>query len=412
MTGGALQGVHILNSCAVTQEATKEVLRQARWLKRKNPDAKIVLTGCAAQVDGDLVDSEEAIDLVIGNSHKAEVPALIEELIKGKIPSKVHRANIFRKDDLGAGGGEEENHSRAFLKIQDGCNSFCSFCVIPYARGLSRSLTVNQLIERVHELQHRGYQEVVLTGVHIGDYLDQEMGRDLRLEDLVENLLNFTSLPRFRLTSLEPIEITERLLDLFQNDRLCPHVHLSLQSAHTGVLKAMKRKYTSEDVESAFERITAKIPTTPFIGMDVIVGFPGETEKDFQETYDRLQSLPWNHIHVFPYSERQGTKAQMMGGSVPWAERKRRAKALRELSVERYKKTALDQVGKTKKVLLSKKISAKNPELVQSVARDFWKVQLPVRKDISGQLEQEVLVQGFDQSPSSPCPPLVGRWLD
>lgn len=405
-----LSQVFIVNSCAVTQEATKEALRQARRLKRKNPGAKVVFTGCAAQVDGDLVDQEEALDLVIANSHKAEVPELIHNLLSGQTLGRVHRANIFRKDDLGKGGGEEESHSRAFLKIQDGCNSFCSFCVIPYARGTSRSLSINHLIERVHELQSGGYQEVVLTGVHIGDYQDpEEKGRGL--EDLVENLLNFCTVPRLRLTSLEPIEITPRLLELYENPRLCPHFHISLQSAHTGVLKAMKRKYSAQDVEAAFERIFNALPQTPFIGMDVIAGFPGETEKDFLETYRRLEQLPWNYIHVFPYSERKGTRAaELMEGSVPWQERKERAKALRELSEERYRKTALEQVGKRKKVLLSKKGAQAESQFVQGVARDFWKVNLPFENGLDLSKEQEVIIQGFDLSSRSTTAPLLGRW--
>jgi threonylcarbamoyladenosine tRNA methylthiotransferase MtaB len=410
-TNDDLKNIHILNSCAVTREATTEVLRHARRIKRTNPNTKIVLTGCSAQVDGALLDEDEALDLVIGNSHKAEVPDLIQDLLKGRLNQKVFRTNIFRKDDLGAGGGLDDSHTRAFLKIQDGCNSFCSFCVIPYARGTSRSLTINHLIERVHELQAVGYQEVVFTGVHIGDYRDEENGRILGLEDLVENILNFCTIPRIRISSLEPIEITDRLLELYSNERLCPHFHISLQSAQSQVLRKMKRKYTSEDVEACFDRIFKKMVVTPFIGMDVIVGFPGESEEDFHETYKRLEALPWNHIHVFPYSERKGTRAELMPDSVNMATRKQRAKVLRALSQKRYEETAKHQVGQVKRVLLSLKQGGRREGFLQGVSRDFWKVNLPVVDHLDLNKEHEVKVSGFDPRRLGAVPPLQGAWI-
>ncbi|MEM7646162.1 MAG: radical SAM protein, partial [Pseudomonadota bacterium] len=253
--------VVVLNSCAVTAEATKEATRQARRIKAKNPLATVVFTGCAAQVDGPLVDTAPGIDLIVANSHKAELEDIIYKFLRGDRSQKVFRSNIFRNEKLGSGGGEEEQHTRSYLKIQDGCNSFCSFCVIPFARGKSRSLPVSLLIDKIRELEAKSVQEVVLTGVHIGDYLDDETyGGPFQLDDLVEQVLHQTKIPRVRLTSLEPIELTDKLMELFLHPRMCRHFHMSLQSLSSPVLKAMRRNYSSEDVKKSLFWIADKVP--------------------------------------------------------------------------------------------------------------------------------------------------------
>ncbi len=385
--------LHILNSCAVTAEATKEVIRESRRIKRANPEAKIVLTGCAAQVDGDLIDQVDTIDLIVANSHKGELNHIIEEFLKNENKTKVHRSNIFRNETLGEGGGEESDHTRSYLKIQDGCNSFCSFCVIPFARGKSRSLPVPLLLDKVKELHSSGVNEVVLTGVHIGDYLDDETyGGPYQLDDLVEQVINSTDIPRIRLTSLEPIELTEKLMRLFKNPRMCAHFHMSLQSLSTAVLKEMRRQYTAEQVGTALNWIHQDFPNA-FVGLDVITGFPGETEELFEETYNNLKKWPWTKIHVFPYSERKGTRADQMDGVVPWEVRKERAKILRELSGERFDQKASEQVGEVKDVLLLKP----KDDLIQSVSQDYWDVFLEKSESLlQGEIKQ-VKIKGYQR---------------
>jgi len=214
---------------------------------------------------------------------------------------KSFSSNIFKQTEIYSGFIlPHPDRTRAFLKIQDGCDSFCAFCIIPFARGKSKSLSVDFLIDSVHKLEEAGIEEAVLTGVHIGDYKDG----DKNLEDLIELLLSKTSLPRLRLTSLEPIEITERLLDCYEDERMCPHFHISLQSANSQVLKSMKRNYSQKEVEQAFERIALRNPQA-FIGMDLITGFPTESLKDFEEAYSLLKNHPWTNMHVFPYSSRK-----------------------------------------------------------------------------------------------------------
>jgi threonylcarbamoyladenosine tRNA methylthiotransferase MtaB len=363
--------IHVLNTCAVTAEATKEAVRVIRRIKSKDPLATVVVTGCAAQVDTDSFENLAGADLVVANSHKGMLPSILEQYFKGD-PTKVFKSNIFRKEDLEMGGGVEASHTRSFLKIQDGCNSFCSFCVIPYARGKSRSLPIIDLVGRVNEIYQSGVNEVVLTGVHVGDFDDN--GKVL--EDLLESLLKYTKMPRFRLTSLEPIELTDRMLEIYQDPRMCAHFHMSIQSAETETLKNMKRKYTEKEVIDSFLRIEKKVKNA-FVGMDVIAGFPTETEEQFERTFKNLADTPWSRIHVFPYSERPGTKAAAFTESVNWNDRLKRAQKLRELSLHRYQAQGLKQVNSVKKVLVLKNSS----KGAQGLSRDYWNIG--ISQDVS-----------------------------
>lgn len=384
--------VHILNTCAVTAEATKEAVKSIRRLKAKDPFCTVVVTGCSAQVDTSVYETLQGADLVVANSHKNFLPEIIEKYFKGDIKEKVFKSNIFRKEDLEAGGGEESQHTRAFLKIQDGCNSFCTYCIIPYARGKSRSIPTDVLVSRIKDLEKQGYNEVVLTGVHIGDYADLKQDKELVLEDLIEAVLARTSMPRIRLTSLEPVELTERLIKLYENDRLCPHFHMSIQSAEDQVLKDMKRKYSSEQVRESLMTIHERRPQA-YVGMDVIVGFPTETEEKFQQTYELLASTPWTRLHVFPYSERSGTRAAQMAETVVPRERQRRSELLRDLSWHRLQEQADLQKGTVKQVLV-----LKNHEgVVHGLSRDYWPVILDNSADLTTGQEVSVQITGWER---------------
>lgn len=418
--------VYILNTCAVTEVATLEAVKWAKRLRRKEPSAFIVITGCAAQVDTDhflnLIKSG-GVDLIVANSHKAQLVDLIQShlFFKKKEAKKfsppLFKSNIFKKEDLEYGGGEDSSHTRSFLKIQDGCNSFCTFCIIPFARGKSRSVPVEKLVQRVNELYNSGVKEVVLTGVHIGDYKDRSQSKERGLEDLVEALLKSTKMPRFRLSSLEPIELSSLLLDLYKEERLCPHFHMSIQSAEDRVLKSMKRQYGALDVERSLNLIHKHLKQA-FVGMDVIVGFPGETNKEFEETYTRLKSLPWTRIHVFPYSLRKGTMSARRKDHLPQHDIKRRAKKLRALSSERYWASSLKQTHSLKKVLCFKEeIKDEKDEFekrpknslirsfFQGLSRDYWKVKtslsLEESKNLRGQ-EVDVLIHHQEVSVKNP----------
>ncbi len=381
--------IHVLNTCAVTAEATKEAVRYIRRLKVRDPFCTVVVTGCAAQVDTGSFENLPGVDLVIANSHKSQLPQLLDKYFKGDLTEKVFKSNIFKKEDLEIGGGVEKTHTRSFLKIQDGCNSFCTYCIIPYARGKSRSIPVADLVARVNELYSDGISECVLTGVHIGDYEDECKGKKLVIEDLLESLLIKTKMPRFRLSSLEPIELGERLLDIYQNDKMCPHFHMSIQSANTNVLDQMKRKYTQADVAHALNQIHKRVKNA-FVGMDVIAGFPTETLEQFEDTYFTLKELPWTKIHVFPYSERPGTRAVAYDVRVQAQDRQQRTLRLRELSLHRFETQGKEQVGTQKKVLVLKN-GAKGGH---SLSRDYWNVEILGADDfISHWSGQEVMVK-------------------
>lgn len=391
--------VHVINSCAVTKEASLEALKRARQIKKNDQDSVVVLTGCSAQVDSALVDVAQEVDLVIANSHKTQIRDIISSFLNLKPVNTqnqpiVYRSNIFRKDDLEPGGGVESGHTRAFLKVQDGCNSFCSYCVIPFARGKSRSLSVSAIVERIHQLHEAQYQEVVITGIHIGDYECPETKKDF--VGLIEEVLKQTSIPRIRLSSLEPLELSEALLDLYSDDRLCKHFHMSIQSAENKVLTDMKRHYQASDVEKSLELIAKKVPNS-YVGMDVIVGFPTETHESFEETYMRLQRTPWTKLHVFPYSERTGTKAAQWTEQIPVRERKLRSERLRLLSDERVAQMSIKQLGEIKKCLvLNRPARGSN-----SLSRDFYSVQImtPNNETLLAGSEYTVKVHSIQNRP-------------
>ena len=397
-----LPRVHVFNTCAVTAEATREAVRAVRRVKAREPFATVVVTGCAAQVDGATLDSLPGADLIVANSHKGNLESIIDGHFAGTLQSRVFRSNIFRKEDVEPGGGVEAGRTRAFLKIQDGCNSFCSYCVIPFARGKSRSIPIKDLVRRARELVDGGAREIVLTGVHIGDYEDagrpQGANRksEGRLENLVEAMLEGTRAPRLRLTSLEPIELSEALFSLYRSsDRLCPHFHMSIQAAQSRVLSAMRRNYGAAQVECSLRAIAERVPGA-FVGMDIIAGFPGETDDEFEEGVQRIGALPWTRIHAFPYSERPGTKAEKLLGSVPRATRAARSQRLREMSLSRYSEAARAQRGLRKATLM---LSKSNSEAaLNGLTRDYWPVRIACGEALVSGEEIEVEVTGYLQN--------------
>ena len=418
--GGA--DIHIVNTCAVTAEAVTQAQRHIRRYRKKHPEAFIVVTGCAAQVETQKFSHLPEASLVVANSHKQDIPSLIKKfypstttqgakpraegakplaekhLPSAKNPDKensrpeaapplggggmhhpmVFHSNVFQRQDLGAGGGVESQHSRLFLKIQDGCNSFCTFCVIPFARGKSRSLPLRDLVLSVQKHYDEGVREVVLTGVHIGDYHNPEKlssSKKAGLTSLVKALLLHTPMPRIRLSSLEPVELTEELFELYDSPRMCPHFHLSVQSFHTRLLQKMKRTYTTKEVTHTLHRIHRQYPRA-FVGMDIIAGFADESQKEFEDSYQRIKDSPWTRMHVFPYSPRPHTFAGKKFSTLPRSTITKRAALLRHLSECRHQDIKTQQTGTLKQVLpLKYPALSKTKGLWYGLSRDFWKVQ-------------------------------------
>ncbi len=367
--------VIVVNSCTVTDEADRQSQREVRVFSKKNPRAKIVYTGCGAEVDPELSIKVPGLSYVVGNQNKSHLAELVSKQIQaskliptqgqtesdtaavlgslipyGELKSRHPLDREWQEsfqDFSDRRTGDSTRRTRGFLKIQEGCNSFCTYCIIPYGRGPSRSLPADRVIESVLRLVNQGFREVVLTGTNIGEYGIDLVSSDLKhrdlFDDLVERILKETSLERLRLSSLDPTEISDRLIHLMSSDkRLCPHFHVSLQHSETKVLRLMKRKYQTESVEERLNRIHQAIPGV-FIGMDVIVGFPGESLADFESMKSRLSRLPWTRLHVFPYSERAGTPAVKLKEVVPFGDRKKRAQELNALGLDRWIQWSRDQ---------------------------------------------------------------------
>ncbi|MBC7386034.1 MAG: radical SAM protein [Cryobacterium sp.] len=367
----------VVNSCTVTDEADKQSRKMAAKAAR-HPGTRVVMTGCGAEIEPEKFAAATGVDFIVGNQSKNRlVDLVLAEIEKSPLPSDefsvrgkasvgkilggvTSYSDILSRHPMDREWATPESsfmlppahlrgdtgRTRAFIKIQEGCDSFCTYCIIPYGRGPGRSLPIVALIEQVRDLVSQGVREIVLTGTNIGDY-----GADLAdpvkpagkpmLENLVTAILAETDLERLRISSLDPVEITPELRAIYaENPRLCAHFHVSLQSPHSKVLRLMKRKYVSTDVESCLNAIS-ELPAPiggVFAGMDVITGFPGEGLAEFEWGVDQLRALPWTRLHVFPYSERAGTPATRLPNTVPPSERVRRAKVLRDLSLERMKR--------------------------------------------------------------------------
>lgn len=321
--------VYVFNTCTVTENAEKECRQLVRRVLRQNPDACIVVTGCYAQLRPEEISAIEGVDAVLGTREKFRLFEVLNDFEKKEL------ACIFvspdgELDDFGpAHSTDADNRTRAYLKIQDGCDYKCSFCTIPKARGLSRSMDPDSVISDFRALLDQGYKEIILTGVNVGDY-----GKHYQtdLYRLLLRMVNIEEKFRIRISSIEPNLLSDEIIELAaSNEKICRHFHIPLQSGSPAVLKMMRRRYKTDDYERLIDKLHSAIPGVG-IGVDVIVGFPGETEKDFITTYNFLKDLDISYLHVFTYSERPGTPAFDFAGRVEVFERKRRNKVLRELS--------------------------------------------------------------------------------
>lgn len=338
---------YIINSCTVTAKTDAESRRLIRRARRLNPAARIIATGCYAQVaPGDLEQMPE-LDCVLGNQEKQHIATLLES--SNHTVSDI--AVVSSHEPLQLNSFAE--HTRAFLQIQNGCNSFCTYCIVPYARGRSRSVTAESVIKGIEDFAASGFKEVVLTGIHLGAY-----GLDLpdpsNLTQLIQEIDRRAIVPRLRIGSLEPNEVSDELLQLMAHStRICPHLHLPLQSGSDSVLQRMGRHYSARYFRELVARIVSALPDA-FIGADVIAGFPGESDAEFQETVQLIHDLPFADLHVFPYSSRPGTKAADMPGHLPARIITERAALLRTMAQEKKQAYMARFVGRELKVLVQK----------------------------------------------------------
>lgn len=383
---GAEPDLYLLNTCTVTDGADKE----ARSLLRSSRAGLTIATGCLAEVDPQMLSgaSPKGRDVrVLRNSGKWELEGVVSSWLAGESADKLvvagdragwhSRILENRPPQMGAELLSGAPRTRAFLKVQDGCNAFCSYCVIPLARGRSRSVPAPAIVAEVQKLASAGVKEVVLTAIHAADYESE----GLDFTGLVEKVLRETEMPRVRLTSLDPAEIPDHLIALMQNEpRLCPHFHVSLQSANTSVLKAMKRGYTAKEVDERLAAIAERLPHA-YVGMDVIAGFPTETDEEFEDSYERLERLPWTRAHVFPYSVRRQTAAAKLvadGQAVPREKIQERAARLRELGEKKLAAAMQGKIGSVMEVLIEEKKTRIGTRTVsQGHARNYHRVLIP-----------------------------------
>ncbi len=369
--------IYVVNTCTVTKDADRSSRKALRQAKRRNPDAVVVATGCYAQVSPEEIAKIEEVDLVIGNSHKTAIYEIVENFINEKREEKVFIENIFRKNDF------ETFHistfyegARPILKVQEGCNSFCTFCIIPYARGKVRSGKIEDIKKQVQELVDRGFKEIVLTGTQLSQF-GWDNGENLY--SLLKELIKIKNLYRIRLSSMGVNEIDENLINLITSEeKIAPHFHLSIQSADDRVLKDMKRPYTVKEYTEKVEKIISKRPETA-IGTDIIAGFPTEDEKAFRNTLKTVEDIPFAYMHVFTYSEREGTKAANFKSSVPPEERKRRTNILRDISEKKNLQFRKKFLGKELEVLI---ITEKEGEKI-GITGNYIHVKFETDKNIN-----------------------------
>lgn len=356
--------VYVIDTCTVTHRADSEARNYINRAKRANPDGLVVVTGCYAQVSSEELKEIKGVDYVIGNSHKFS--SLIKVIREGKTQEEpeVFISDIFKEKKKGFESPDIEifpGRTRAFLKVQDGCNYACTFCIIPRARGRSRSLDIDEILNRMEKLAESGYKEIVLTGVHIASY-----GTDIGTNffELLKAIEREKIVKRVRLTSLDPADTELDLIDFIaDSETICPQFHIALQSGDEHVLKRMRRRYSPEKFMDITDTIRKRIPQAS-IGSDIMVGFPGETEEEFLNTYEIARQSALTYFHVFPYSKRKMTPAGIMKNQVPPDQIKDRSKRLRELGSRKKTEFFRQFIGSTFPVLIEKGSKGTTPNYI------------------------------------------------
>ncbi|WP_160140028.1 tRNA (N(6)-L-threonylcarbamoyladenosine(37)-C(2))-methylthiotransferase MtaB [Chryseobacterium sp. c4a] len=345
--------VYVINTCSVTENADRECKLHVKRAMKANPDGLVVIVGCYAQLKPEEISQIEGVDLVLGAKEKFNILSYLDDLEKSDNEGIVHSCEI-EETDFFIGSYSIGDRTRAFLKVQDGCDYKCTYCTIPLARGISRSDTIENVLRNATEIAGKDIKEIVLTGVNIGDYGKGEFGNkrhEHTFLDLISELDKVEGIERIRISSIEPNLLKDESIELVSKSRsFVPHFHIPLQSGSDDLLKKMKRRYLTKLYNDRVNKIREVMPDAA-IGVDVIVGFPGETEELFMETYNFLNELPITYLHVFTYSERENTEAAGMDGVVPVAERKKRNKMLRILSEKKKMAFYQTQLGKTLPVL-------------------------------------------------------------
>lgn len=371
--------IFILNSCTVTHKSDNEAFYILQKAKNDNPNLKTILTGCIAQVEKEKLLANPNVDIVLGNDEKLEISkylnnAKYKEQIAKCFINRIENLNSFHKVFL-----KDTKKTRASLKIQDGCDNRCSYCIIPFARGRNRSADLNFILEQIKIYEQAGFKEIVLTGIHIGQWgkeneqeaLDNKENKNLLY--LLQKIEEQSNILRFRLGSLNPLEINDEMLEFLKNsEKFCPHFHLSLQSLCDKTLKSMNRHYSVQQAMELIEKIS-KTFNNPFLGSDIIAGFAGENNEDFQITAENLRKSELTQIHTFPYSVRKGTVAEKFENHLPQKIKDERAKIIKEISAQKHSDFLGKNLGTVQEVLIEKNLDRKTG-MFKGVSRNYINV--------------------------------------
>lgn len=392
--------VYVINTCSVTNMADRKSRQMLHKAKKNNPDSIVVAAGCYVQTSEKEVLNDLSVDIVIGNDRKHDLVRLLEEYSLDSVNDTVDDINDGKHDFEELFIDQTKEHTRAFIKVQDGCNQFCSYCIIPYARGRVRSRRFENVIAEVERLAANGFKEVVLTGIHLSSYgVDFEEATGLL--ELIQAVNAVKGIERIRLGSLEPKIVTEHFAsELSKLDKICPHFHLSLQSGCDATLKRMNRKYTTKEYERGCE-LLRKYFVHPAITTDVIVGFPGETEEEFEQTKAYLEHIHFYEMHIFKYSKRKGTRAAVMPDQIDEQVKAARSEKLIALGHDMSKEFRKFYIGKNEEVLFEEKAVIGDKEYFVGYTKEYVKVAKETAENlenqivsgrISGMLTDEILL--------------------
>lgn len=391
--------IYVINTCTVTNIADRKSRQMLHKAKKMNPDAVVVAAGCYVQAGKEKAEADPSIDLIIGNNKKQDLIAVLEKYLETK-EIREEMIDIFHTKEY-----EElqidrtEEHTRAYIKVQDGCNQFCTYCVIPYARGRVRSRKTADVVKEVERLAVSGCQEVVLTGIHLSSYGVERKEDGETLLSLIQAVHQVEGIERIRLGSLEPGIVTEEFArELSQMEKICPHFHLSLQSGCTDTLKRMNRRYTAQEYAEKCE-ILRKYFSCPALTTDIITGFPGETEEEFSQSRDFVEKTGFYETHIFPYSRREGTKAANMPGQLPEGVKKERSRVLIEIGTKHQREFMEKFLGQKRKVLFEEQQEIQGITYWVGHTMEYLKVGVLSQEELGNQILEvkltEILPEGI-----------------
>lgn len=377
---GAKADIYVINTCSVTDIADRKCRQAIRKFNHQSPDAVIAVLGCYAQLNPDEISSIPGVDIVLGTNEKYNLASFLSDARKRELP-EIHSCDLSGNDHYFPSFSSGDR-TRSFLKVQDGCDYKCSYCTIPFARGKSRNQDIASIVKEAELIARNGTKEIVLTGVNIGDF-GKTTGESF--VSLLRELTAVEGIDRYRISSIEPNLLTDEIIELAAGSRkILPHFHIPLQSGSDKVLGLMRRRYKRQQFEDRIMKIRNLMPVAG-IGADVIVGFPGESDDDFSDTYNFLENMPLSYLHVFNFSERPGTPAQTMSGKVPFKVREERSRKLIRLSEEKHTKFSIINTGATAEVLFE---HTRSEGMISGFTENYLRTELPWDPGLAGAIRR------------------------